>query len=326
MILVVNPNPALDRVATVHFQPKATLRPVRFSIWPGGSGTHAGHVAHLLGCEVVVLGLAGGHTGALFREQVEAAGMIADLTEIDHETRQTFSLLDVETGNICDVAERGPEVTAEQAAQLEARAKSRIPEAEMVILSGTLPPKCPTDFPNRLIEAARAASVPCIADLAGQLLLNALPARPWLIKPSRTEVEEILGHVNVGLDETLGVARRWQAAGAENVCISLDAGGLLWVSAHGAFRIASPSVPVFNTVGSGDTLIGATAATFVTTHDLEAALCAGVAAAAANLRYDAPGYCTRADIASLIDQVKIWRIDDHYASDEALNPQDATPA
>jgi 1-phosphofructokinase family hexose kinase len=308
VILVVNPNPALDRVAVVHFQKASTLRPVRFSIWAGGSGTHAGYVAHLLGEDVVVQAFAGGHTGALFREQLQRQGLEPDLVLVEGETRQTFSLLDVDTGNICDVPEQGPEVTLAQAQALESRALARIADAALVILSGSLPPGCPVELPNRLIEAARAAGVPCIADLAGPLLLGTLSSLPWLIKPSRTEVGELLGKAQVTIDDALHAARTWQQAGAENVCISLDAAGLLWVSPQGAVQFTSPAVPAYNSIGCGDTLVGAVAAIYVQTRDLSAALRAGVAAAAANIAYDAPGYVTPDDIERLLPQVQTQRL------------------
>ena len=309
MILVVNPNPALDRVSVVRFRERSTLRPIRFSLWPGGSGTHAGHVAHLLGAEVVVQAFAGGHTGELFREQVERAGLRAELTPIAAETRETYSLLDVDRGNICDIAERGADVTAADAQAFEARALARIADAELMIISGTVPPGCSPEVPVRLIAAARAAGVPCIADLAGDLLLSAIPARPWLIKPSRPEVADILGKGEVELANALQLARTWLAEGVDNVCISLDASGLLWVSSGEVVQLIPPSVPVFNTIGSGDTLVGAMAATYARTHDLEASLRAGVAGAAANLSYDAPGYCTPADVERLSGQVRVTRLD-----------------
>jgi tagatose 6-phosphate kinase len=305
VILVVNPNPALDRVAAVHFRRGATLRPVRFSTWAGGSGVHAAHVAHMLGAEVLVQGFVAGHTGALFRDHLAQDGLAADLVEMPGETRQTYSLLDVAEGNLCDVAEAGPQVPSEAAAALEARALARIPAAELLIISGSLPAGCPATLPATLAKAARAAGVPCIADLAGALLLDTLPARPWLIKPSRAEIAELLGRATVDVDDLIPLARRWVAAGADNVCVSLDALGLLWVTADNAWRVRPPEVPAFNSIGCGDTLVGALAATYVQTHDLAHAVRAGVAAAAANLQYDAPGHCTRADVDRLIGQVAL---------------------
>ena len=320
MILVVNPNPALDRVAVVNFREKSTLRPIRFSIWAGGSGTHAGYVAHLLGQPVTVVAFTGGHTGALFEAQAQRQGLNLDCVRVDGETRQTYTLLDANTGHICDVPEPGPVVTRTQAQSFVATVQKHLPDADLMILSGSIPPGCPSDLPGTLIAAAREAGVACIADVTGKMLLDVLPARPWLIKPSRTELADMLERTEVTLEDARIHAEKWRSAGAENVCISLDASGLLWASDHGMTCFTAPRVSPFNSVGCGDTLVGATAAAYVQHHDLGKALMIGIAAAAANITYDAPGYATQDDIARLVDQVQARPFSSEFS--EAISLQD----
>ncbi|MBA3416344.1 MAG: hexose kinase, partial [Chloroflexia bacterium] len=307
-ILVVNPNPAVDRVAVVDYREGASLRPARFSLWAGGSGVHAAYVAHLLGGEVLVQGFIGGHSGARFRELVTAQGLAADLVEIDGETRGTYSLLDRERGDLCNVAEPGPAVTGPEERALEERVLRRLPDADLMIVSGSVPPGCAIDFPARLVAAAHRADVPCIADLAGDALLAAIPSRPWLIKPSRVEIGELLGIVTVELDAIVPLATEWLAAGVANACVSLDAEGLLWASGEGVRHISAPRVPSYNSIGCGDTLVGALAVRYAQTSDLAGSLRAGVAAAAANIAYDAPGYCTAADIDRLLPGVHMQQL------------------
>lgn len=305
MILVVSPNPAVDRVAVVNYQERASLRPARFSLWAGGSGVHAAYVAHLLGADVLVQGFAGGHSGARFRELLEQQEITADLVEIEGETRGTFSLLDTGRGDLCNVVEPGPTVTGAEERTLESMVLRRMRDADLMIVSGSVPPGCSIDFPARLVAAAHQAGVPCIADLAGNALLTAIPSRPWLIKPSRVEIGELLGHETVDVDGILPLAMDWLQAGVSNVCVSLDAQGLLWVSADGVRHISAPRVPSYNSIGCGDTLVGALAARYAQTSDLGHALRVGVAAAAANIAYDAPGFCTAEDVERLLPQTRV---------------------
>lgn len=305
MILVINPNPALDRVAVTHFQRGATLRPQRFSLWAGGSGTHAGFVAHQLGAQVRVLGFLGGHTGAQFLDRLRAQGLAGSFIEVGGETRQTFSLLDVNEGNICDVAETGPAVSGNQVEHFLALVTQQLPNARLAILSGSLPPGCPATLAADLLAAAHRAGVPCLADLAGaDLLLPALSARPWLLKPSRTELATLGGVSQDDLAGLAAVARCWLAEGAEQVCLSLDREGLLWLAPSGTRHFLPPQVEAFNSIGCGDALVGGLAAGYLQTGDLECAMRWGMAAAAANLQYDAPGYCTPADLQRLLPQVR----------------------
>lgn len=97
MILVVNPNPAVDKVAVVDFIAGSTLRPRRVFEWPGGSGLHAGHVARRLGCEVEVVAPVGGLQGERFARLVREHGMKLWAVPVESETPGTYSVLDAKS-------------------------------------------------------------------------------------------------------------------------------------------------------------------------------------------------------------------------------------
>ncbi len=311
MILVVNPNPALDRVAVVRFQPRATLRAERSFIWPGGSGIHAGHVAKVLGADVQVVGFGAGVTGSQLDEQVRLHGLQAEWIAASGETRQTFSLLDVDAGNVCDVVEPGPRVDASAVATFEAAVRARLGSASIVVLSGSLPEGCPDGLLFLVAEAAREMNVRVIADLQGAVLESTVAASPWMIKPSLEEITQQLGHPPDG-PELMECLRDWLDLGVEHVCLSMGARGLLWLSRAGVRHLSAPPVVAFNSIGCGDTLVGATAAAYERSGDVAMALRVGVAAATANLRHDEPGHCEPGEVAALVPLVQ----------DRAIGPED----
>jgi 1-phosphofructokinase family hexose kinase len=308
VILVINPNLALDRVVATHFERGSTLRPIRASQWAGGSGTHAAYVASLLGVPVHVVGFAGGYTGAMISDRLREQSIPATLIPIEGETRQTFSLLDVNDGNICDVAEGGPTVTDADAESLIAAALTLLPQADLMILSGSLPEGCPDTLYPTLITTAASSSVPVFADLAGTHLQRAIELGVWMIKPSRQEAAQMAGLDTLDLRQAAELAKKWVQAGVENVCLSLDREGVLWMSSESAVQILPPSINAFNTIGCGDSLVGATAAEVASSKPIIESLQTGVAAAAANTAYDAPGYCTPEDVARLLPQVVVKSI------------------
>jgi tagatose 6-phosphate kinase len=126
-----------------------------------------------------------------------------------------------------------------------------------------------------------------------------------MIKPSLEELETELGR-RADAAELLERGEAWLAAGVQHVCISLGSGGVLWLSTAGTnlVTIHAPTVP-YNSIGCGDTLVGATGAAYLAAHDTEAALRYGVAAATANLRYDQPGHCTTDDVRNLLPATHI---------------------
>jgi 1-phosphofructokinase family hexose kinase len=303
MILAVNPNLALDRVVVTDYVPRSTLRPRRSLVWPGGSGTHAALVARQLGAQVLVVGFAGGHIGALLRDVLREHRLPAETVAIAAETRETFSLLDAHDGNLCDVAEAGPAVGADEAAELLQVVLRHLDAARLLLLAGSLPPGCPPSLYADLIAAAGSRQIPVVADLAGDALLEAVRRGVWLVKPSLDELREL--RESTGEGDVLDLAHAWHQRGVANVCVSLGAGGALWVSAHGTYRLEAPPEPAFNSIGCGDAMVGAIAAWYLSSGSAEEALRAGVAAATANLRYDAPGFCTRDDIDRLLPDIRM---------------------
>lgn len=312
MILAINPNPALDRVAVLRFDVGRTLRPLRFLLWPGGSGIHAARVARELGASVQILGFAGGHTGALLNDLLRAHDLPATLLPACGETRQTYSILDPIRGNICDIAEEGPAVDTEGVQTFLDAMRREIAHTELVIFSGSLPADCPPDLPAVVIDEARGAGIRTIVDLAGQPLTTAVTAQPWLIKPSLEEIENEAGEY-VGAADLLALGEAWLGAGVENACISLGRPGVLWLSATGRQLVTTAAnVEPYNSIGCGDTFVGATAASYLRSHSLPTALREGVAAATANLGYDQPGYCTVDDIAALLPVTHITPVSEAH--------------
>ena len=325
MILVVNPNPALDRVAVVRFRPRATLRTERSFIWPGGSGIHAGHVAKVLGADVEVVGFQAGATGRQLEHHVRLHGLEGEWIAATGETRQTFSLLDLDAGNVCDVVEPGPQVDASAVARFEAAVRTRLAGASVVVLSGSLPDGCPEDLLVRIAEAARQLDVRVIADLQGAALESTAAAAPWMIKPSLEEITQLLEHAPEGT-ELMDRLHGWRDLGVGHVCLSMGERGLVWLSRDGLRHLLAPRVVAFNSIGCGDTLVGATAAAWERSGDVAAALREGVAAATDNLRHDAPGHCDPAEVAQLIPLIQDRPIDAQDLQELLRMPDARIPA
>ena len=110
--------------------------------------------------------------------------------------------------------------------------------------------------------------MPAIADLATrEVLIPAIEAGAWLIKPSRQEVAELLGVDRVSPANSLSQARSWLAVGAACLHFAGCRGSALGLRA-GRHTLCPTPVRPYNSIGSGDTLVGALAATYVRTGDL----------------------------------------------------------
>jgi len=87
-------------------------------------------------------------------------------------------------------------------------------------------------------------------------LLNVLKYKPFLIKPNRQELEEIIGKEIKAEDELISAANLLKEKGAENVLVSLGEDGALLVAGDGkVYKKSAFKVTAVNTVGSGDSMI-----------------------------------------------------------------------
>lgn len=308
MLLVVCPAPAVDRVAVVDFAPRRTLRPLRSFEWPGGSGVHAAHVAHQLGADVEVVGFVGGMYGERFSELVRNHGLTLTALASSVETRSTFTLIDRMQGNLFDCAVSGREPSDRSGSRLLEAVEAALPRADLLVVSGSLPLGVPETVHGDLVALAREHGVRVVADLTGTALVAALGARPWLVKPSLEELQRD-GVTSGRGPDVVELAQSWVADGTEHVCVSLGAVGVLWVSASGCRRIGIAPARAYNTVGCGDTVVGALAAKVLEGEAVELALRQAVAAATANLARDEPGHCTPQEVTELLPETFVEDLD-----------------
>jgi tagatose 6-phosphate kinase len=109
VILIVYLNPALDithHVSAIDWA--GANRPTAVHSRAGGKGLNAARMLWAMGAEVLVLGFAGGPTGAAVASALGEAGIPAAFTRIAQETRRTFAVVDAHRAGVALFNEPGP--------------------------------------------------------------------------------------------------------------------------------------------------------------------------------------------------------------------------
>ena len=291
MIITVSPNVALDRVRIIRgFQPGKQSRALLEFLQPGGSGVHAATVIKSLGGECIALGLIGGHTGELWKAEADRRELIYDMVSIPGQTRESFCLIDLDQGSVVESVIEGPTVASSMKDELLARLEAYLPKADLLILSGSLPPRLPLDVYSEMINLARNYGVQTLADIHSAPLRNAIPARPWLIKPNLSEFHELIGFTTYSLAERIHASRDFCRETGIALALSMSAEGLLLIATNQQWLLTPPGLRVNlpdgtgqNVIGCGDALVGAMAYEYCQSHDLLRAATLGLAAAHYNL-------------------------------------------
>jgi tagatose 6-phosphate kinase len=271
VIVVVCLNPALD--VTHHVDAVdwgGVNRPRTVRARPGGKGLNVARTLQALGVDVLVLGLAGGITGAGVEAALRERCVPAAFTPVAGETRRTFSVVD---GSVADRGvtafhEAGPEVGEEELARFRRGYEQALEGATAVVLSGSLPPGLAAGTYATLIEAATAAGVPAVLDTHGEALRRGAAAGPAIVKPNLAELAALAGRplapagdgaVDGAADLATAAAAAGQLRGAQAVVITLGPAGLLATTGDGCWRARPPAAVAGNATGAGDAVAAALA-------------------------------------------------------------------
>ncbi|MEU2570662.1 1-phosphofructokinase family hexose kinase [Streptomyces althioticus] len=257
MILTVTLNAALDVTYGVDsLRPRTSHRVGAVHRRAGGKGVNVARVLAGRGRAVTVTGLAGGPTGALIREDLRGVpGLRDELVPVSGESRRTVTVVSGDDGDATVFNERGPQVGPAEWRAFTDRFAELVREASVVALCGSLPPGLPSDAYARLISRASRSGVPSVLDTSGAPLLDALDARPDVVKPNAAELAAA-----TGCDDAVAGAERLRALGARAVVVSSGPGGLLAVTPDGRRRAVPPERLAGNPTGAGDACVAALAA------------------------------------------------------------------
>ncbi len=266
----------------------------------GGKAVNIAVALHRLGAPVRLLTLVGGERGKAFLRHLEAEGVDVRGVGAAAETRVCTTLL--EEGRATELVENLGAVSPPELAGFAAAFAEEAAGARVVALSGSLPGGTPPTFYRDMISKAPGR---VILDARGPELLEALQARPFLVKPNRRELSETLGR-------ELPDERALEAAMAEVVergaawVVVTDGAGPVRV--RGAGRTAAlqpPAVEAVNPIGCGDCLAAGMALEIDRGRDPVEAVRFGIAAAADKLGRVHPAGVEAGRAARLVERVRL---------------------
>lgn len=300
-IATLTMNPALD-VATSTPEVRHThkLRCAAPKFDPGGGGINVARVVAALGGEATAIFPAGGPAGATLVALLAGSGVTLAPVPIAGATRESFSVTDESSGEQYRFVLPGPELSQDEQRAVLARLGALPARPDLLVVSGSFPPGVGAEFLRMLAEAIRALGVRLVLDSSGVGLREADRLDAYLIKPSLSELEALVGHP---LDDDAAItraARELIAEGlAEVVVVSLGADGALLVTDTLSDRFAALPVEAVSSVGAGDSMVGAIALGLTRGMGLHDAVRYGMAAGAAALLSPGTELAKRADVERL---------------------------
>ncbi|MET8831537.1 1-phosphofructokinase [Streptomyces sp. NPDC004610] len=252
MILTVTPNPSLDRTYEVPaLERGAVIRASGERMDPGGKGVNVSRAVAAAGRRTVAVLPLGGAPGALVAELLAAQGIEVAPVPVAGATRSNIALAESD-GVLTKINAPGPELSPAEQGALLGTVRERSAGAGWIACCGSLPRGLAPSWYAEVVARAHDGGARIALDTSGPALLEALRARPDVVKPNAGELSAAVGRPLATVGDALKAAEELRAMGARAVLASLGADGQVLVADEGAWFATAPVTAVRSNVGAGD--------------------------------------------------------------------------
>ena len=281
MIYTVTFNPSLDYVVTV---PELTTGKVNRSsneeIIPGGKGINVSMVLTNLGVDTRAVAFTAGFTGATFKKLVGEKKLNADFIDIEEGT--TRINVKIRSGEITEINGQGPMVSSHHIGRLYEKL-DYLDSDDYLVLAGSIPDSMPRSVYMDIMQRLQFNDIKIVVDATGELLINVLPYKPFLVKPNKDELAAIFDVEINTKDDVIKYGKILQEKGARNVLVSMSGDGAVLIAEDGnVYQSEAPKGEVKNEVGAGDSMVAGFLAGYIETEDYEKSLRIGICAGSAS--------------------------------------------
>ena len=296
MVYTITFNPSLDYIVDVdEFNIGSVNRTSAEIIYPGGKGINVSMVLKELQVETKALGFTAGFTGDMLKSLLADKGVDTDFIGLE----EGFTRINVKlrSGDETEINGKGPVVSSAAIEKLCEKLKS-LKEGDYLVLAGSVPAGMSQGIYLDILDMMAGRGVNMVVDATGDLLLKALKAKPFLVKPNNFELAEIFGVEILTKEDAALYSKKLQEKGAGNVLCSMAGEGAVLVTETG--EVITSGVPegkVKNSVGAGDSMLAGFIAGWMKSGDYKEALKLGICAGSASAFSDA--LATRYEIEEL---------------------------
>lgn len=276
MIYTVTFNPALDYVMKVEkLRFDDINRTNGEALHYGGKGINVSAILSRLGIENYALGFQAGFTGDKLEEMLKADGINTDFIKLKSGITRINVKIKGETE--LDINASGPEIDDNALEQLFNKFK-KLKADDILVLAGSVPNTLPDNIYEKILEKTALSGVHAVVDATGDLLLNVLKYRPFLVKPNNLELGDLFSAKAETESDIVKYAKRLQEMGAQNILVSRGKEGALLIDEKGKCHSIGiiPGKPV-NSVGCGDSMVAGFIAGYIKRQDYSYALKLGSA-------------------------------------------------
>lgn len=310
MITTITMNASVDKAYFMErvIENGSVMRVAQCKNTAGGKGLNVARAAVRCGAKVQASGLVGGFNGQYVEAMLTQDGIDHRFVHISGETRSCINILDERYGST-EYLEPGCEVSAQEEAEFMRQYPKIIEKSNVVAISGSVPKGMSKNLYGQMVTIAKEMGKKVILDTSGENLKQGIKACPTLVKPNQDEIEQLFDIKLHSLEEVISYAWKIYDQGIPYVVISMGSKGAVLLCSEGMFEGIAPKIEAVNTVGCGDSMVGALAVALERGEEPAQALRFAMAVAASNALSPNTGDVDPKVYDVLMDQVTVTKSD-----------------
>ena len=253
MIYILSLNPSID----YHMQIDdlilgETNRSIKETMLIGGKGINVASLLNELETKSTLVGFIGGDTGNFIVRQLNTYPYITNaMIQTQENTRINVKLKgSVET----EINGKGSPVSQKNIDDLELFFGD-IKEDDLVVITGKVAEGMPEKWYTKLAHLVNKKKAELVVDIASQELLDICEAKPLLIKPNISELEQIFNQTIKTDEDIVLYARKLIDKGAKHCIVSLGSKGSMLITKDKVLKASVPKGKLVSSVGAGDSMV-----------------------------------------------------------------------
>jgi 1-phosphofructokinase family hexose kinase len=306
LIYTVVLNPAIDVWYRLdELQPGATWLDVQSEIHPAGKGFNVAKAIRILGEEVCVISVVPENDERRFARLCEELGIGTEFCAAPGSARINATIIESDNGGMTHINSAGPSFAPRIQDELLARLTKKIRSGDTVVFTGSVPRGFDGDVYKKLIAECLRRKAITLLDSRGKAFKFGVRAKPTMIKPNLSELEQYFGEPIKGVRHIALKAKKLLDNGIAFVFVSLGSDGMIAMHENDCLLCSTPQIKAVDTVGCGDALVAGIVVAHKRHFSFSEMCRMAVACGASNATHTGPGSISNSEVAHLMEDVKI---------------------
>lgn len=275
-----------------------------------GKGVNVSVALTQIKVPVRTLGINYRNGGEAFVNGLEKLGIDYENIIVDGTIRENIKVLDTKTNITSELNQKGDFISEETLDKFDEMLESVMDDLDILVITGSVPQGVCTSYYSKVVEKANSKGIKCILDSEGELLIEGMKAKPYLIKPNLYEFQSAFGLETKKIEDIIIICREIVAKGIQVVCLSMGEDGALIVDGKEAYLCKPTPIDVKSTQGAGDSLVAGICIAMEKGLPISEMLRYGVAAAQGSLIQEGTSLCTKEGFEHFVRIVTVEKIEE----------------